>query len=270
MTATLAALYIYPVKSCAGVPLHTARAEPRGLTGDRRWALVGPRGRLLTQRDLPRMRVIEPVWDGTLRALRAPGLPELPLPAVPLGPYVPATLWGEAIGGQSVSPDAPAWLHAFLGVPCDLVALPEDAARWQEGKPFRAPLGYADGNPYHLISTASLATLGSATRSPLDFRPNFVIEGALPFAEDGWRRVRIGPAGFQVVESCARCAIVNVDPVGHMTAEPLRTLARQRRQGRVVLFGQHLILEGAAGLDMHVGDSVNVQDWSTEPNPCYA
>ena len=267
--ATLAALYIYPVKSCAVVSLTTARAESRGLAGDRRWALAGPSGRLLTQREQPRMRLIEPVWDGTLRALRAPGLPELPLPAEPLGPRVPATLWGEAIGGLSVTPDAAAWLHAFLGVPCDLVALPQDASRWQEGKPFRAPLGYADGNPFHLISTASLATLGSASRSPLDFRPNFVIDGAPAFAEDGWRRLRIGPVGFQAVESCSRCSVVNVDPDGHMTAEPLRTLARQRRQGRVILFGQHLILDGEPGAIVQVGDTVTVLESSPEPNPCY-
>ncbi|GHF43015.1 hypothetical protein HNQ07_002041 [Deinococcus metalli] len=269
MTVTLAALYIYPVKSCAEVRLDAARAEPRGLAGDRRWALVGPDGRLLTQRELPRMRLIEPVWDGTLRGLRAPGLPDLPLPAEATGPRVPATLWGEAIGGLRVSPEAEAWLEAFLDAPCDLVALPADASRWQEGKPFRAPLGYADGNPYHLISTTSLDTLGDASRSPLDFRPNLVVEGALPFAEDGWRRVQVGPVGFQVVESCARCSVVNVDPGGRMTAEPLRTLARHRRRGHAILFGQHLILEGTPGLTLTVGDSVTVLDWSPEPNPSY-
>lgn len=269
MTMILSALSIYPVKSCAGIDLTAAHADPRGLTGDRRWALVGPRGRLLTQRDLPRMRVIEPVWDGTLRALRAPGLPDLELPPEPLGERIPATLWGGEIGGVRVSPAAPAWLEAFLGMPCDLIALPHDANRWQEGKPFRAPLGYADGNPYHLVATASVATLGGAARSPLDFRPNLVIEGTIPFEEDGWRRVQIGAATFQAVESCARCGVVNVDPRGAMTAEPLRTLSRQRRQGRHVLFGQHLILEGG-GPALRVGDAVTVLESSPEPNPCYA
>lgn len=269
MTTTLSALSIYPVKSCAGLRLTKATAEPRGLTGDRRWALVGPRGRLLTQRDLPRMQVIEPVWDGTLRGLRAPGLPDLNLPPEPQGGRVPATLWGGAIGGLVVSPAAPAWLEAVLGMPCDLIALPGDANRWQEGKPFRAPLGYADGNPYHLVTTASVDTLGGAARSPLDFRPNVVIEGTLPFEEDGWRRVQIGAATFRVVESCARCGVVNVDPHGTMTAEPLRTLSRRRRQGRHVLFGQHLILEGG-GPDLRIGDAVTVLESSPEPNPCYA
>jgi uncharacterized protein len=68
-----------------------------------------------------------------------------------------------------------------------------------------------------------------------------VVRGAPAYAEDNWGRVQFGSLEFQVHEPCARCMVVNLEPTsGQIGVEPLRTLARYRRQGKAVLFGQHL------------------------------
>ncbi len=113
-------------------------------------------------------------------------------------------------------------------------------------------VGLADGFPFLLISEASLADLNARLEQPLPmnrFRPNLVIGGCEPFAEDGWSRVRIGSITFRVVKPCSRCAITTVDQTTAVAGkEPLRTLARFRKVGDKVLFGQNLIHDGTGTL----------------------
>ncbi|HSN00655.1 MAG TPA: MOSC domain-containing protein, partial [Rudaea sp.] len=93
--------------------------------------------------------------------------------------------------------------------------------------------------------------------SMLRFRPNVVIAGTAPHAEDGWKRVRIGNVEFDVAKPCIRCVFTTVDferGVFDASGEPLRTLLTYRRTPKGVSFGQNLIARGTGML--RVGDTV--------------
>jgi uncharacterized protein YcbX len=115
-------------------------------------------------------------------------------------------------------------------------------------------VSFADGYPFLLISEASLEDLNSRLKVPLEmerFRPNFVVQGCLPYQEDGWNFIRIGEIKFQIVKPCSRCVITTIDPVdGSTDREPLRTLAIYRHSEGKVYFGQNLIHESAGSVEV--------------------
>jgi uncharacterized protein len=277
---TLSELWTYPIKSAGGVRLLRSEVEPRGLKHDRRWMLATATGTVLTQRHHPQMSLIElrllPETDPENALLvEAPGMPPLRVPRRPEGELVSLQVWDDPVTGRVVSPGVSDWFSAFLKTDCRLLHLPDDDVRAQRDKPFSSLLSYADGNPFHLVTEASVADLNHRLARPAkiqSFRPNLVVSGGMPYAEDCWRRIQIGPLTFLVVESCARCSMLNVTPDGHMGAEPLRTLAGYRREGQAVQFGQHL-LQGVAhyqpGRVLEVGMPVTVVDLAAVRNPSY-
>ena len=91
------------------------------------------------------------------------------------------------------------------------------------------------------------------------FRPNFVVEGSEPFAEDSWKKIRIGSTVFHVVKACARCIMPTIDQcTGKKTGkEPLHTLSVFRKTNGNVLFGQNLIADAAGGT-VAIGDAIEV------------
>ncbi len=273
---TLSALYIYPIKSAGSVPLQQAEIGPRGLTHDRRWMVVDAAGRPVTQREFSSMRRIEVTLNGDGLHVTAPGMPALAVPWQPLGDRRAVDMWGDPLSSVTVSVEATAWISAFLDGTFDLVYLPDDAQRWQpEYKPFGSLLSFVDGNPFHLISEESLAAFNASLTRPVshaEFRPNLVISGGTAYGEDFWRRIRVGNVAFEVVESCARCVILNVLPDGTRGAETLRTLARVRRHGQAAVFGQHLVQDAPHDQRMgqlQVGDAVEIVEVADTVNPVY-
>jgi uncharacterized protein YcbX len=123
-------------------------------------------------------------------------------------------------------------------------------------------VGFADGYPFLIVSEVSLADLYGRLERPLEmrrFRPNLAVSGCGPFAEDGWRRIRVGEVGFRVVKGCARCTITTLDPdSGEAGKEPLRMLARYRARDGAVWFGMNAIADGLG--TVRVGDEVIVLD----------
>jgi uncharacterized protein len=235
---------------------------------------------VLTQRQYPQMSLIElrvlPDTDPENALLvEAPGMPPLRVPRVAQGELVSLQVWDDPVTGRVVSPGVSDWFSAFLETDCRLLHLPDDDVRAQRDKPFSSLLSYADGNPFHLVTETSVADLNLRLTRPAElrsFRPNLVVRGGMPYAEDCWRQIQVGPLTFLVVESCARCSVLNVTPDGRMGAEPLRTLAGYRREGQAVQFGQHL-LQGAAhfqpGSLLEVGMPVTVVDLAAVRNPSY-
>lgn len=272
----LTALYIYPIKSAGGVSLQSSEIGPRGLTHDRRWMVIDPAGKPVTQREFSSMRLMElELEEGGLR-VTAPAMPVLSVLWQPLGHSRAVDMWGDPLSAVTVSPEATAWISAYLGGDFDLVYLPDEAQRWQpDFKPFSSLLSFVDGNPFHLISEASLADFNGHLERPVgqaEFRPNLVVSGGEAYAEDFWRRIRIGSVKFEVVESCARCVILNVLPDGTRGIEALRTLARTRRHGQSVVFGQHLIQDAPNSMrtgHLHVGDIMHVTEVAETVNPVY-
>lgn len=259
----LSQMYVYPIKSCGGVAVHTARVEERGLEHDRRWMLVDETGTFMSQREHSRMALIRVQIENDGLTVGAPDMPPLRVPFdVDARDRLQARIWNDDVGVAPVGAEADRWFGEFLGVSCRLVHLPGDSIRPVDPD-YAQPqdqASFADGFPFLLISETSLTDLNGRLEHPLPmnrFRPNLVVDGCGAFAEDGWRRIRIGPVTFRVAKSCARCKITTVDQAtADVGKEPLRTLARFRETNGKVIFGQNLIHESCGALN--IGEIVEV------------
>ncbi|WP_095148812.1 MOSC domain-containing protein [Pseudomonas sp. Irchel s3a18] len=257
----LSALYRYPLKSGKGETLQRADLDKLGLAGDRRWMLVDEAsGRFLTQRAVSAMSQLSALWNaaGGL-TLAAPG-------HSPIDVALPAedadlrgvTIWRDTLRVPDAGDAAAAWVSAFIGKPTRLVQVPEALARTTQagyGKD-DDKVAFADGFPLLLIGQASLQDLSQRVGRPLEmlrFRPNLVIEGSEAFAEDGWKRIRIGDIEFRVVKPCSRCILTTIDPqTGEHSEdrEPLATLQQYRAQEEGAMFGQNLVNDGSGVLEV--------------------
>jgi uncharacterized protein len=258
---TLSGLYVYPIKSCAGIALESAELSATGLRHDRRWMLVDESGEFMSQRTHPRMALISVHLSTEHLIVRAPGMPELEIPLQQEnGSQMEVQIWGDTNRGAFVGDEADRWFGEFLEFPCRMVRKPEDDFRLVDSL-YAAEgdqVGFADGFAFLLISEASLEDLNGRLETPLPmnrFRPNFVVRGCVPYAEDGWSRVRIGSVPFRVAEPCPRCAITTVDQnTGVPGKEPLRTLATYRKTDLGAVFGRNLIHNSLG--TVRVGDPV--------------
>ena len=250
----LASITLYPVKSAAGVDLDASRIEARGLAGDRRWMVVDPEGKCLTGREHPRLVLVRArIGDGGLR-LEAPGRPPVTVARTVPGSgrdgAHPVTMWNGDTRGVDAGDEAARWFSDLLETPARLVEMTDDCLRPVNPDVARPGdlVSFADGYPVLLIGRASLEELNARLGAPTSmrrFRPNLVVEGAPPFAEDHWWRLRIGEVEFEGAKNCVRCEFPTIDPdtaVKDPRREPMRTLAtfRRRPEGGVFL-GQNLI-----------------------------
>jgi len=246
-------LAIYPVKSLGQVRVETLAFDELGPVGDRRWMVVDQEGRFVTQRQLARMCLIQPTFiPGGLR-LEAPGMAPIEVRAAGQ-PRRPVTVWNDHCEGIDAGDAVADWLGGFLDQPLRLVQFPEHQMR-QVDPAWARPgdrTAFSDGFPLLLISQASLDDLNRRLATPLSmrrFRPNLVIAGSEPHAEDGWRRLRIGDLTLRVVKPCSRCVIPSIDPdTAEKGDEPLRTLATYRRRDGKICFGQNVIVDGRGEL----------------------
>lgn len=260
---TLSGLFFYPVKSLRGIALERAPVGGRGIQFDRHWMVVDEDGKFLTQRKHPRMALIRTaLTPGALR-LSAPTMPDLELALEPEGgEEATVQVWGDHCLARSAGAAPASWLSRFLGIECRLFFMPEQTERPVDPAYASAKdrVGFADAFPFLLISQASLDDLNGRLDQPLPmirFRPNLVVAGCEPYAEDGWRRIRIGELTFRVAKPCSRCAIPTIDPeTAEKGVEPLRTLSRYRREGNQVYFGQNLLHDQAG--ELRLGATVEV------------
>ncbi len=256
---TLASLHIYPVKACGGLSPAEWPVDDFGLRNDRRWMVVNLAGRFLTQREAPRLALIRPALETGGLVLRAPAMSELRLPLVPATQErVPVQVWGDVTEGVPVSPEAAQWLSRYLGSLARLVWMPDDVLRLTDPRYAEGyRVSFADGFGFLIVSEASLADLNRRLETPLPmnrFRPNLVVSGTEPFAEDGWRRIRIGgPGGLElgVVKPCGRCVVTTTDQeTAERGLEPLRTLATFRERDGKLMFGMNAVHRGTGRLAM--------------------
>jgi uncharacterized protein len=265
----LSELNIYPVKSLKGIRLQESAVEGRGLRHDRRWMLVDADGRFMTQRDFPKMALIETVIDREGLVVRLEGR-ELAVPSPPDSEPVQVGIWEGPVEATVFAEGVNAWFSEALDTECRLVAMPDTSRRLLPAefavRPGEDVVSFADGYPFLLIGTGSLNDLNSRLSEavPMNrFRPNFVVEGAEAFAEDTWRKIRIGESVFHLVKPCGRCVMTTVDQAtGEKTGkEPLATLSTYRSVNGKVLFGQNLIADKPGGV-VRVGDEVEVLEWA--------
>lgn len=263
-TITLSGLNTYPIKSAAGTSLSQAEVTLRGLRHDRRWMVCDLNGKFLTQRKLPKMALIQ-VDVGETLTLSIRGLADaaLELPAVPPTQQpVNVEVWGDSCAAWSMGDTASQWLSDFLGLEAQLVYMPDSTHRPTDHGRFDTPNSFSDAYPFLLISEASLADLNGRLEQPVPmnrFRPNLVVQGCEPFAEDTWKQIKIGEIVFDVAKACSRCSIPGVkQATGQQGKEPLKTLATYRRWDHAIWFGQNLIAHSEGTLN--VGDKVKILD----------
>ncbi|MEU7819733.1 MOSC N-terminal beta barrel domain-containing protein [Catellatospora sp. NPDC049133] len=270
----VSALHTYPIKGCRRIDHQRATVEPWGLAGDRRWMIIDPDGAQVTQRDIARLALLRAVPMGSGLELSFPGGEPLLVAQPSPDPVVTATLWGRVtMTATAAGPDADALLSKELGRDVRLVWMDDPANRRPVDPDYAVPtdrVSFADGFPLLLTNTASLDRLNDwiaesgSDEGPLPmarFRPNVVVDGAPPFAEDEWlgRRLRIGTLVFRVAKPCGRCVVTTTDQEsGERGREPLRTLARHRNVGQQLLFGSNLIPDTFG--EIGVGDEVELLD----------
>ncbi|MFI7500927.1 MOSC domain-containing protein [Streptomyces sp. NPDC049687] len=254
--AELLSIHIHPVKAFRGQSPREAVVEPWGLAGDRRWALIDDGGKVVTQRQQPRLAqaAAELLPGGGLR-LSAPGLEPLAVAVPDPVSTVSLEIFRDKVEGVLADGTAHAWCSAYLGADVRLVHMDDPATRRPVDPEYALPgetVSFADGYPLLVTTVASLEALNSlmaegehAAEGPLPmnrFRPNVVVAGTAPWAEDGWRRLEIGEVAFRVAKACGRCVVTTTDQATTARGrEPLHTLGRHRRLGGKLVFGQNLV-----------------------------
>lgn len=276
----LTELHLYPIKSCAGVSLREATLTAAGLTSehiyDREWMVVDAQGQFLSQREHPRMALIQPRIKADTLLLRAPGMLGLEIPLDLPHPdsarTIEVSVWQDRLRAYDCDEVTATWFSRFLGLPCRLVRFHPDAQRsadknWTEG--VEAPALFADGFPMLVLSTASLADLnerlvaqGRAAVAMDRFRPNIVISGVEAFEEDHAAALKIGAATIRPVKPCSRCPIPSVDAqTGETGPDPLDILRTYRADPRVgggITFGMNAILVEGEGEILRLGQEVQL------------
>jgi len=271
----LSALHIYPVKSCRGLSVAAAGVDDHGFDGDRRFMVVSAEdGRFLTQRTHPRMALIETALTADALTLSSPnrGSVAIPLQSKSENPRskMVVTVWKSTVTADDCGDEPAEWLTDFLGLRLRLVRMGGTYQRPNLKSAAQAGdvVSFADSCPFLLISEASLADLNDRLiakhEEPLPmnrFRPNLVVAGAAPYAEDNWPHLRIGDIIFRNAGPCARCPIPTIDQAtAERGKEPLKTLATYRRDAADptnVNFGVNLIHATKRGT-LRVGDRVEV------------
>jgi hypothetical protein len=253
-----AALYVYPIKACAGVAVPELVIDARGgAVGDRGWAIVDAQGAVTWLGSFPRLALVQPAFDGPGLVLHAPDVAPVATPAAMTPRQV--KIWSdvhrcqESFAAEDAGDAVAAWLERVVGAPLRLVKL-EDAVHTRDGN-----------NALHLVFTPSVAAVearrAAGTLDTRRFRPNIVL--ALPAEGNEFVEESLGslawegeaPTRLDVTAPCIRCVVPNVDPtsasVDETLLDTLAGLSLQRRPGGTV-FG--IYARGDAGTRLRVGD----------------
>ncbi|OQV22775.1 putative Mitochondrial amidoxime reducing component 2 [Hypsibius exemplaris] len=233
---TVSQLSIYPIKSCRGILVnsyHCGETGPElhtefGIVRDRTWMVTTSKYVFITQRKRPKMSLIIPSINGSKLQINAPGMRTLQVALCPCptdGNPIETEVWGAKIAALDLGDEAGAWFAEYLNLPGarfifhpqefggrDLTeGNPADLDLWKKGD----KCAFADGAPYLLLSEESVAEFSTHLEEPVswnNFRPNILVAGCTPYAEDAWRTFSIGEAQFRNAKLCTRCTMTTVDP----------------------------------------------------------
>jgi uncharacterized protein len=255
----VSAINVYPIKSFRGTSLTQALVCPYGLEHDRRWMLVDPAAHMISQRECTLLATLTPQVEAGCLRIAVPGREDIFIPndvASWTSDEVVVDVWGHSYVGVAAVASINEALSEAIGMRCRLLAIRADVFRTKRDVAFH------DDSPILIISESSLEELNRRLTDPLPmnrFRPSIVVRNAPPFDEDGWQRIAIGEAVFRSIKACQRCVITTVDQTTGTFAgpEPLATLAKFRRKGEGVAFGQYYRPENAPAT-IRLGDAVTV------------
>lgn len=273
IAARIARLFVYPVKSCAGVELQEAELTETGFDLDRAWMVVDEQGQFVTQRELPRMALIRPQLKQYEVILRAPGMLALHLQIDTVEAPAKVRLWKDEVPAYDMGDIAAQWFSDFLGRKLRLVRFDPEYRRlsntdWTGGA--EALNQFSDGYPLLVIGEGSLAQLndklaqaGHASVGIERFRPNIVVGGLEPHDEDRVEALRIAadiPVQLKPVKPCPRCPIPDIDPATAQSSPEVSTALRAYRSdprvNGAVTFGMNAITVQGLGAKLRVGQAV--------------
>ena len=251
---TLTEIRIYPVKSLGGISLDNAIVQSKGLQYDRRWMLIDKDGVAMTQRSYPAMSLFKPsiendlIWISYQKDEKIISSTSLDIDTTS-DRLIHTKVWNDIVEVLEPDPTVSQWFSRHLGIPCRLVAFPEEKPRPVD--PLYSinneNVSLADAYPFLIIGQSSLDDLNTRLPDPVPmnrFRPNFVFAGpgAAPYQEDEWSNLAIGKVRFVAVKKSDRCVMTTVNQdTGEKGPEPLRTLSSYRKEGNKVYFGQNLV-----------------------------
>ncbi|MGZ3478343.1 MAG: MOSC domain-containing protein, partial [Polyangiales bacterium] len=244
---------------CRGISLEAATVEARGFAHDRRFMIVDDAGRFVTQREHARLALVKTAIEGERLRVAADGHGSFAVPLEGIdGPRTAVQVWQSTVEVPSAGTEAAAFFTGFLGFSASLVFMPRDVERpvsEKYGRPGEV-VSFADAFPFLLASESSLADLNARMSEALPmnrFRPNLVVSGSAPWAEDDWTELRIGAIAFRNAKPCDRCVVTTIDQAtAQKGVEPLRTLATFRSRENKVYFGVNLVALGEGTLRVGV------------------
>lgn len=252
-------LAIYPVKSMRQIQLQKSELQFGGLKHDRRWMVVDDKGVMVTQRQVARLCLIQPELlnpevDCSLKII-AVNMPAIKV-NVPDGSVARKVIvWEDECNAYDAGNEVAKWLSEFLNIECRLVYFPDDETRIVD-QTYAQPndqTAFSDGFPILLTTQASLDDLNSRMDEsiPMErFRPNIVVSGCEPFAEDDWKTLKAGDITLRIVKPCSRCIIPSIDIASaERSKEPIKTLASYRKRDNNVFFGQNVIADGSGVIE---------------------
>lgn len=287
LNATISRLFVYPIKSCAGVELKETLVIETGLEFDRAWMVVDEHGDFVSQRELPRMALIAPQLKQFEMVLRAPGMLALHIALDAVEASCKVHVWNDECAAFDMGDTAAQWFTDFLmqerpsGVPTMKLRLvrfdPEHKRasnmQWTKGK--QALNQFSDGYPILVLSEASVNELntrlqnaGHASVGIERFRPNIVLSGLQAHDEDRTNALNIsgGEADFilALIKPCPRCPIPNVNPqtaqINPEVSQMLQTYRQDTRVDGAITFGMNAMVlrpdDAPFDLPLRVGQSV--------------
>lgn len=286
--ARIARLFVYPVKSCAGIEVSEALLTDTGLDLDRAWMVVDEHGEFLSQREEPRLALVQPQFKrgGTELQLRAPGMLALHLLVDAVEAPTRVRVWDDEVPAYDMGNIAAQWFTDFLAL--NELGLPRaNAPRYRLVRfdPEHKRLSdtgwtggaeglnqFSDGFAVLVLGQASLdglnARLQAQGHAPVDvrrFRPNIVLDGLPEHDEDRVGPLQIetaeGPALLTPVKPCPRCPIPNIDPVTALSSpevgDALQTYRQDARLKGAVTFGMNAIVSGGVDTVLRISQPVS-------------
>jgi uncharacterized protein YcbX len=243
-------LYIYPIKSLGAVSISEAVMENEGLRGDRRFMLVDAAGKFITQRTQPELTrfVLSESTSGFVVTDSVTGLKKELTWNPMVGSWIQVEIWEDTLQALEVLEGWSAWFSNALSQQVKLVRITKEQPRLMQSKyqtSMAKNTSFADSLPLLLVGSGSYNALEERTGSPVDrlrFRPNIIVKESEPFVEDTWGEIKIGEVSLSGAKPCARCPLVNVDPLsGESDKKTLKTLASFRTINHKVYFGQQFV-----------------------------
>lgn len=248
-------LHIYPIKSCQGIRLNSLAIDQEGPVWDRRLVLLDSTGTFISQRKFPQLAQIRCSLVGDqLELSSAQGTIRIAIAAAG-STTIQAKIWNDTVQTREADPAVSRWFSDFLGHSCTLAIMAPEFKRPLNPKydlTGQRSVNFADGYPFLLTNEASLADLGATAPIPMSrFRPNIVIAGADPFAEEGWTRLVINHIEFIVAKPCTRCVVTNVDQTsGSVDPRGQAVFERLIKHRKKAVFGLNLMHTGAGTIEV--------------------